>query len=251
MKSIRDKRRTDKFVITIVTIAIVYFIFGTFTIVSFKEHRMLMFTLELSPINLINGRYIEGWVFGKRILKTEYGEITLNHWSRIAAQHHGIFEVFCVNFQRGRAIHNLSIDGMVLPREISIRINRFGQFGILALNNQEINISSVPIVANWIYFNHRSNPNNITFAGHMLPKKDVILSDTTQISFLPSRILHWGLYFHNETETWCFKVTVDHARWDYFLVKLPGETEFQRYTSIRFGQHWGNFIDGVLAEGEI
>ena len=245
-ESIGDKAKSMVLTIFIV-ISVLYFIFGTFTIVNFKEQRMLVFTLEFSPAGLASGDLIEGWVFGNRVLETKYGEITLNHWSRILAQDHGIFEITNTSFQRGRAVHNLSIDdGIELPREISIRIDRYGQFGFLFLDHQEVVISGVPLVVNHIRFNSRDNPNNLTFTGwtHLCNDIILILLDETQISFKELAII-WVMYFHNESETWSIRA----AHRDYFLVKLPGETEFRRYTSITFGQHWGDFIEGIPFEG--
>ena len=244
------KNETGRMLSTIYTIIIViaalYFVFGSFTIIRYKEQRMLVFTLEFSPAKLASGDLIEGWVFGNRVLETKYGEIALNHWSRILAQDHGIFQIFNTSFQRGRAVHNLSIDdGIELPREISIRIDRYGQFGLLFLYHQEIVISGVPLVVDNIFFNRRDNPNNLTIVGNARAGNDIILSltDTTQISFMTIPII-WTLYFHSETEAWSLRAA--HRR--FFMVKLPGETEFRCYTSITFGQHWGDFIEGIPFE---
>jgi len=241
------KNETGRILSTLYTIIIViaalYFVFGSFTIIRYKEQRMLMFTLELSPANVINGRFIKGWVFGNHVLETEYGEIVINHWSDIAAQQNTLFQIYYVNFQRERATHNLSINGMELPREILIRFNRFGQFGILDLNNQEIIVACTPIVVNRIHHNHIDNPNNLTFYGNIFPEDGIILTDNTEIN-VPFPI-HWLLFFHSETETWTLRAAFGR----FFLAKLPGESEFQRFTSITFGQHWGEFIEGIIFEG--
>jgi len=242
-----NKKETGSIRSTLLTIwivvALLYYVFGSFAIIGYKEQRMLMFTFELSPANVINGRYIEGWVFGSRVLETEYGEIVINHWSKIAAQQHGINDIFRENFQRGRAAHNLSINGMELPREISIGFNRFGQIRRLGLYNQEIIISGTPIVVYQIDHNLMSNPNNLTFYGNIFSEDGIMLTDNTKKNVLFP--IHWLLFFHSETETWTLRAAFGR----FFLAKLPGETEFQRYTSITFGQHWGNFIEGVLFEG--
>lgn len=239
----------------IIIVAAVYLIFGTFTIVSFKEQRMLVFTLELSPIRLLSGGEIGGWVFGRRILKTEYGEITLGHWSEIGAWRHNIDYISPMSFRRERAVHNLYIKGVELPKVIEIAFEDFyGQFSWVRMNrhldgDQKVIISGIPLVVSEILFNDVSNPNNLSFAGGgVFPESGIILADATQIS-LPFPLI-WGLYFHNETETWSLRILPRNVNRHYFLVISPGETEFRRYTSITFGLNWGNFIEGVLAEGE-
>ena len=229
-----------------IVVAALFFVFGTFTIVSFREQRMLMFTFELSPLTLLRGERVEGWVIGNRVLETEYGKIYLGHWSKIEAYNHGIREVFSVNFQRGRAEHKLIIDEIELPREITIRINRDGHISPLALYHQEIIIFDIPLITNTIWLNPDFNLSDVVFSG-LYPPEKITLADFTQIYFT-MRIprVNWRLHFHNENETW---EMLAFARGDYFFVKHPSETEFQRYTSITFGQHWGNFIEGVLFEG--
>ena len=231
-----------------IVVAALFFVFGTFTIVSFKEQRMLMFTFELSPLTLLRGERVEGWVIGNRVLETEYGEIILGHWSKIWAEEHKLILISQESFQRGRAIHNLTINGIDMPRDFTIRYNRYGYFGTFTLYEQQIIIYGIPFRVDLIFHTHMDNPNNLSFTGHILPESSIILTDTTQISFMPFPILK-ELFFISETKTWILRVVPRNVSRHYFLVKHPSETEFQRYTSITFGQHWGNFIEGVLFEG--
>lgn len=239
------------FTIIIVIVAL-HFVFGNFTIVSFKEQRMLVLTLELSPQRLFRGgEGADGWVFGNRILETEHGEITLGHWSEIRIWNHNIGRIHPESFRRGRATHNLSIEGIAPPKIIEVafadadnpkRIS-WVEMNPMQHGNQETIISGIPFVFSYINFN------NFIFYGYSrwgFPEGGIVLSDSTQIK-LPFPQL-WSLNFHSENETWTFGLLPTEVVRRYILVKLPGETEFQRYISVTFGQNWGDFIGGVLFE---
>jgi len=195
-----------------------------------------------------DGLGFAGRVLGSHVLETEYGEIRLNRGARIYSDRYrtvGIIEK--ASFIRGRASHNLVIEGMVIPQHVEIIINGAGQLDLLIFSwslrrdNPEIIVSGIPVRTDRIDFHPRGTTADIE-VGLGPSGGSITLADSTVIDLTR----FFGLLrFFKDDEKWELVIP---RRNDSFLVKLPNETEFADYRSITFRPHWGEFIEGELAE---
>jgi len=168
------------------------------------------------------------------------------------------------NFARGRASHNLVVEGMVIPQQVEITLTPYirdtRQFVRLILHwgawqdQPEIIVSGIPFNVRRIDFSPSYQWVGGTAGGGtadivmaFLASGYVTLADGARIYFpLQSN----GLSMDRE-----LLIDKEEERWRIFtrtgrrtLLRLPGETEFAEYREITFRPHWGEFIEGVRVE---
>ena len=202
------------------------------------------------------GRGFYTRVFGSHVLGTEYGEIRLRNFARIFSVDGTVAIVRTRTFERGRASHNLVVEGMIMPQNMDVIFNPNEQLIILILDRAagqerpEIIISGIPVRGQRIYFNttnRQQQGGDADIRMLFLSSGYITLADDTQIYLAPLRdgrpSLH-GLHIHREDELW----RIIRAGPGMTSVKRHGETEFAEYRSVIFRPHWGEFIEGVRVE---
>jgi hypothetical protein len=232
-------------------VGILVFLFTVFPATNFNDTSIRMY----APGRLsFDGRGFRGRVLGNHVLETEFGEIVLHRFARIYSTRYrnvGIIEE--VNFTRGRASHNLVVEGMVIPQHVEITFRSFTQQlarleiapELLGRYFQELILSSVPLNVGRITFEPPRSAADIMI--HFIASEYVTLADTTQIYFdrlqngLPMLRV---LYMYKEDERW----VITAAGAGMTSVRRLVETEFTKYRSITFRPDWGEFIEGVLWE---
>jgi len=220
-------------------------IISIFPIIRFNDKLIPMFAVErLESINLdiIKPRkYFTGIVLGNHVLETEHGEIILKKFTRISAVNNSVGRIDVENFENGLVSHNLVIEGIKMPLNISISFYS-NMVSILRLYFKEIIVSGVPLVVDTFDMNPPRSAADILMS--FLGPEHIILTDATQIHLVPSTVTGQrfirGLYIYKDDEQWGIVGQT--------AVKLPGETDFTRYRSITFRPDWGEFIEGELFE---
>jgi hypothetical protein len=194
-------------------------------------------------------------VFGSHLLETKHGEIRLRNFARILSDFGTIGYIEARTFERGRASHNLVVEGMVMPQNIQIIFNDNQQIRTLILNPgtwqdaPEIIVSGISLRMDRIDFNPSiqwvgmGGGGTADIVTNFLASGYVTLADGTQI-YLPLRAdgvpMDRVLLIDKEDERW--KIYTRTGR--RTTVRLPGETEFVDYRWIAFRPHWGEFIEG-------
>ena len=185
--------------------------------------------------------HFSGRITGSHVLETEHGEIRLERFSRISVNFGRLTGINTVNFENGRASHDLVVHGIVMPQNVTIVFGHIGQqIETIFLNRQEIIVSGIPLEVSDFNINYPSGTADISMTVRSDPSY-ITLMDSTQIQI--ERSFLGGLYMYKDTGIW----EMTRPRHG-ILVKPLNETEFIRYRSIRFGQDWGEFIGGVLWE---
>ena len=208
--------------------------FGNDTITLFSADRLV------APLPSLNRRPMEqfwGRVLGNHVLETEHGDITLVNFPRVEVQRNIVTRISAENFKEGRVTHNLVIDGIEIPPNIAVGF-RNSQISSLRLDRQEVVISGSTFIVGTIFINSPRDAADIVIEAGLLTLDQVItLADSTQIrrGERSARTLH----MYREAKQWRIQDSFP------FLVKLPGETEFIRYSSITFRPNWGEFIGGI------
>ena len=181
-----------------------------------------------------------GLVLGGRVLETEHGEIRLGHFSYVrVCRGARLLEIGVENFRRGRASHNLVVEGITMPSDISISFAAWvnQQVDFLRLNHQEVSVSNVPLVIGNIHINSDGFTADImVFA--ITPDDDITLADGTLIRFNPSS----GLVLH------ALSIYKEYGQWKligWMGVIMPGGSTPVVYSSVTFEPNWGAFIEGV------
>jgi hypothetical protein len=225
-------------------IGILVFLFTVFPTTNFGGNSIRMFAPERLSFD---GLGFAGRVLGNHVLETEFGEIVLHRFARIYSTRYrnvGIIEK--ANFTRGRASHNLVVEGIAIPQHIRIILNPgTQQLSVLDLSFptrllqdfQELSVSGIPLRVGRIYLDSPRNPTADIRLGPIWPDY-IELADTTVIGFPPIAVP--DLHIYKEDALW----RID----DRTSVKLPGQTEFVEYREITFRPHWGEFIGGVRVE---
>jgi hypothetical protein len=140
------------------------------------------------------------------------------------------------------------VEGIELPKRISILFDNDQQIDLLAIDNQEVTITGITFEVNNFYLNVNDDAADVRLIMKAPPANEgIMLADSTQINFYTPRQL-FSLFFYKEQERWVMRHS--HSDRFYFQVKLPGESEFKKYTSITFRKDWGEFTEGVLFEGK-
>ncbi|MCL2381805.1 MAG: hypothetical protein FWC64_09495 [Treponema sp.] len=200
-----------------------------------------------APNRLVRPDIFRGRVLGDHLLETEHGEIKLRHLSEVLAVRNGIGWVEIQEFREGRASHNLVVNGIEIPPDVDIAFNDLNRIFSIRMHGslratQEVIVSGIPLDINELSINPRRSVADIEMVVRNR-EGSVTLADSTVIELMD---FPGALRFFKEDERWELEI----ARWRRtgFLVKLPGETEFAEYRSIRFRADWGEFIEGVLFE---
>lgn len=251
----KGKRRplsTAQFAVLGILAAILFLGLVRFTVITYhyqgRTTRILMFSRHWGPEVLTQSRgRVEsyGWTIGRHVLETNYGEIVLRNLAPLVSGWHTLVSIPWDTFYRGLATHNLEVGGLCLPKNIEL-----GFFnGTLYSASWEVHEAIIGDETFW--FNrgvHRFNnePGSIRFSGSP-QKKSLILSDSTEISFLQQEWVGWRLIARTDY-TWSIEA-LQRGRKYFFFVKHPGESEFRRYESITFQRDFGDFLLGELAEG--
>jgi len=256
----RSNKLSNRIVVRIgvVVLVLVFLapVIASFPVVHFNDSAIRMF----APDRLgSGGRGFQGRVFGNHVLETEYGEIRLRHFASITARAGTVVIIPARSFERGRASHNLVVEGMVIPQNIEIIFYPYTeQLRTLILHRgedwPEIIVSGIPLSSNRIDFNPLvewvGTGGGVTAEIIMifLASGYVTLADTTQIYFPlgPLRGLPVLRTLHIDKEDDRWRIFTRTGR--RTTVRRPGETEFVEYREITFSPHWGEFIGGVPVE---
>jgi hypothetical protein len=129
----KDKRVTIISHIVVFGSILFFLLFATFQITRLPGKTVALF----SPQRIIG--HWDGYksrLLGSHVLKTEFGEIQLDHLSNIVIFGRN-FYVWEANFHSGKASHNLVFEGTELPKTLSIRFSPT-QIEFLHLRNFEI-----------------------------------------------------------------------------------------------------------------
>jgi hypothetical protein len=229
-------------------------IIAAFPVVTYGENKMLLFSAErlvlIDPLSeLIRPKWpFKGRVLGSHVLETEYGRITLNNSALIMADYSRVIEIDVKNFEEGRAFHNLVIEEIKVPPNISVFFpdNYFydtqrSPINIHMYEDQTVDIQGIPFSIENIYINNPRYAGDIVISGSARPPQ-ITLADTTEID---TTQFSGRLHIYKDKEQWALV----SANSDVFLlVKLPGETEFTKYKSLTFGKEWGAVIEEELWE---
>jgi len=212
---------------------------ASFPTVGFYGRTIRLFAFE----GMFRGDFYHARVLGNYVLETEHGHIRLGHGSVVLGASNSIIDIDVENFVNGRSSHNLVVDGIDMPQNISVAFRTSpNRISILLLYDQEIVVSGVPLVAYEFNLTHPRDTADIVV--EFAPPEYVILADTTPIHFVPSRYtgrpFSRVLHIYNNDELW--RIVGRTA------VRVLGETEFTEFRSITFRPDWGEFITGELFE---
>jgi hypothetical protein len=231
------KRETIVWFSVVFGLTFIYLVIATFPVKKHYSEAIPIF----APKRIIQWNNYGGWVFGNHILETEYGEIRLGHFSNINIFNNTLV-VDIELFRSGRASHNLVVEEMEMPENITVWFNKT-QITYLDPDYQDMVLSGVPIRTGRIHINSPSSnkPDILFYDGVHFVNEYLTLTDSTELNVGGS-----SLEIYKDKEYW---VLENRPSWSYSLfVKHPEETEFKRYISIMFKKNWGIFINGVLFE---
>jgi len=181
----------------------------------------------------------EGRVLGNHMLETEHGEIRLGRGSLVGVFDLGLDGIRDENFRRGRASHNLVVEGIVMPQNIRVAF-RHSRIALLALDRQEVIVSDIFLRIGNINLSPREQVAEIRMGVGFVPEY-VSLEDSTQLYLAR---FFGSLDIYKNDERW----VLSGPRDSFLFVKLSGKTDFTRYRSITFRPNWGEFIEGELFE---
>ena len=270
MNALKDNRRK---IVVFGLIAIILLII-TFPVVSVSDERIILFAPE-RLLNIFTGDDIfdyDSRIIGSHVIETEYGKINIRHFSAISFWRDGTRRSLWVGFdmfQRGLASHNLVIEGIKIPSNISVslcadagQIHRITLSSNVIREEQEINISTFPFRVSsisTILDRDRPPPQPRINPEHIIPDHPLLmditmynlrymgnveyflLSDSTQIDFERFR----GRLHINKYNNWWILESDNFANPSIF-VKRPEDYEFKRYRTIIFKPDWGDFIEGEV-----
>ena len=220
------KRRRRIYVVTVIILWLI--VFFPFTIINYNDgtrtRRMLALIVERNPgargiFAQIRGNFASGVTLGRYRIETEYGQIIIRSFSEVQAHSHQLNTIRRHGFDVGRATHNLEVNGIPLPRVISVGLQ--DDIAGVGWYDQETVVSGVSLPIRWgsgwrVIGPKRPDP--LSFEGD-IPPGNITLADSTRISFPPSHDF-WRLIFHKDG-TWTFWGP-GLAR-GFFFVKHPGE----------------------------
>ena len=230
------KRKLIRLLITI-GVLIIYFVAAALPRVEFYGEKVRLFTL----MRFGNTEGYTANVLGDYVIETEYGTITLKHFSKIWIVDKIVGDIDVKNFRNGLASHKLVIEEMEIPQDVSIAFTSRPSYGISVValeSKQEVVVSGVPLFQNQIRLNDtKLAVADINISGFAFKEDLITLADSTRLSVDK---FYGGLLIDKNNNRWKLENDI--------LVKLPGETEFTRYRSITFRPDWGEFIEGELFE---
>jgi len=189
----------------------------------------------------------EGMVLGTHVLRTSHGDITLGNSARIISDNNTVARISVENFMEGLASHNLVVEGMEMPRYITVvfatgnpqTARHHNVSSLLIGMQQEVIVSDIPLRISRLHLSAPGETADIVMNVDQSPE-DITLADSTKIQ--PSSGRFDFLMYKDRVgfvERWVL--------WNQLspiYAKLPGETEFARYQSITFRPNWGEFIEG-------
>ena len=221
----------------LVAITFIIGVITAFPIIRFNGKAILLF----APDRLTQqADFFHANILGSHVLETKHGEIRLARFSEVMIVN-GLARIDTREFKAGRASHNLVIEGIEIPPNVSIAFNNSDEVSILVLDGQEINVSDIPLAVERMVKNPSRHPDSIAIGVIRAPEYiHIPLSDSTHLTVGQFR---GSLIIFTDGESWELE-----RRSTGFLVKRPGETEYTRYRSITFGANWGEFIEGELFE---
>jgi len=236
MKNILYKKEF-KWLIIIGALILFWYLFTIFPIIKFNDKIIFLF----APEKIVDRKSYMGRILGNILIKTEFGEIKLEHFSNVYVMYNNLARVDIEIFNSGLASHNLIVKEIIMPDTISIGfLSNPNRISILALDGQEIDISDILLGIGKIYLEDTKDVTEIIIEHS---PEFITLIDQTQIHIGQSlRSLAGCLHIFSNKEQWM--LTHGYG----ILVKLPGETKFTRYKSITFKKDWGEFIEGELFE---
>jgi len=133
-------------------------IMSLFPVIHFGNR--LIFTFGPDRIGS-GGRGFNTRVFGSHVLETEYGEIKLRNFASILSRFGTVAIVRARTFERGRASHNLVVEGMIMPLNIEMIFNPYTeQLRTLIIapgvrqDIPEVILSGIPVRMHRIDFSH-------------------------------------------------------------------------------------------------
>jgi len=227
----------SKFFIVMMIAIVAFHLMISFTVIRSNDTRIPVFSFE----RIVERNIYYARVLGSHVLKTEHGQIRLGHFSRITTGSGGGINIDRENFENGRVSHNLVIEGMTIPQNVSIFIDANAQILILDNYDQEIILSGISLGIRVLDFIRHVNEADMLV--RFIPPDHITLADHTQIYFPLGVIGNWflrSLFIYKKDGLWVIR--------DLTAVKRPSETEFTRYRSITFRPDWGEFIEGDLFE---
>jgi len=212
-----------------------------FPVLNFHGTRIPLF----AAARIVTYDRFTGRVLGDRVLETEYGEIQLRHLSRVLGANKKLVDIGFIEFEAGRASHNLVVHGIEIPPNVSITFNRFDRISIIVMHGsryndtQEITVSGKRLYVSRFFLNYSEDLPDIGITIDGTPEY-ITLTDDAILDL--SELWGAGLSIFKNDERWILG-----TNFGYVLLKLPGE-EFTRYRSITFRPDWGEFIEGELWE---
>jgi len=144
----------DLVLIVLIILAFPVHRFGDRRIMFFAPARMVTWSLGER-----DRAFYSGWALRSHLLETEFGEIKIRHSTRVLFRRHHTWWVLDIDermFETGRASHNLVIEGIQIPSNVSITFQAStGRISFLSLSRhqarEEINISNIPFNVNLIH----------------------------------------------------------------------------------------------------
>jgi len=202
-----------------------------------------------APERMVRLEHYRGRVLGRHVLITEHGEIRIEPFAE-AILDRGQFWIPRESFESGLASHSLVVEGIRMPENLCVWIWPWpwfwrGQSEVSSMRTGEnFLVYGIPVVPDpWraIMMDYYSATVNlwlpISFADEY-----IALADSTQIYV---RIFVGDLAVYRGCGHWALRT---RGRFSSLWVKRPGEDDFVKYEAIKFGQNWGDFIEGRLPE---
>ena len=247
----RTRFRTAKIVVAVM---VLLHIIAGFPFVSYNGKIIPVFSARrflAGPLDALSQKGFNGRVLGGHVLETGYGEIRRKNLAPIRVWDGTISKIDASVFRSGQASHNLVIEGIKIPANITFYASRGRPISLMVLDRQEVTVSGVPIIVDgWIDFEREKFIYESPVIGtadfkisSRFPQEYVTLADSMQINVAK---VWCSLYIYKDEKQWVLFVPNSTP----LLAKLPGESEFTGYSSITFGENWGGFIEGELFEEE-
>ena len=237
----RKELTLGRALLIILGVVVIFRVIPAFPVARFDGRAIRMFSSERLLLGGLGD--FDGRVFGRQVLQTEHGEITLENRAPVFSGNGTIVMIRKDTFTNGLASHNLVIEGIEMPQNINVVFNRDShRIARVNLYDQEIMLSGIPFSVGLFHLEHPRHTADITM--DFRASGYVALTDNTQIYFElmqeERRILR-GFYIYKNEGLW----VILQAHSSGFPVKLPGETEFARYRSITF-EAW---LGGIYRRG--
>jgi hypothetical protein len=235
-----DAKVALKVVLATIILLGIYFAMH-FTTIEYKGQKIRIYkTTEFSQLF---SSFQTGVVLGTYDLLTEYGNIRMYPYCKIAANYGKLFRID----MRKNATHELVFWGAKLSERLTIEfdIHTGKTIGFGSFVTTPIDIKGVVLdVEDFFIDNDPDKPGFVFYIYRKLPEQEICLSDGTRILFSGEAFLN--VYYTDIIDLW--EIKKESRSIDGFLVIRAGEEEGKRYRSFRFYENWGDFIDGVEFE---